>query len=69
MKGKVVLLTGGNSGLGKATALSLAKMGTDLTIVCRDQARGESALEEIKKASGSASTTLRRRMAWRGRWR
>jgi NAD(P)-dependent dehydrogenase (short-subunit alcohol dehydrogenase family) len=58
MKGKVVLLTGGNSGLGKATALSLAKMGTDLTIVCRDQARGESALEEIKKASGSASVTL-----------
>ena len=44
--------------MGKATALSLAKMGAELTIVCRDQARGESALEEIKKESGSASVSL-----------
>src|SRR5258708_3309581 len=58
MKGKVVLLTGGNSGVGEAPALSLPKMGADLTIVCRDQARGESALEEIKKESGSASVSL-----------
>ena len=58
VKGKVVLLTGGNSGLGKATALSLAKMGADLTIVCRDRARGESARMEISRESGSASVSL-----------
>ncbi len=58
MKGKVVLLTGGNSGLGKATALSLAKMGADLTIVCRDQARGESARMEIAQESGASVSLI-----------
>jgi NAD(P)-dependent dehydrogenase (short-subunit alcohol dehydrogenase family) len=58
MKGKVVLLTGGNSGLGRATALSLAKMGAALTIVCRDQARGDSARREIAKESGNSSVSL-----------
>ncbi len=58
MRGKVVLLTGGNSGLGKATAMALAKMGADLTIVCRDQARGEAARGEIAEASGNTSVSL-----------
>jgi len=57
-KGKVVLLTGGNSGLGKATALSIAKMGAELTIVCRDRTRGESARRDISRESGSASVSL-----------
>jgi retinol dehydrogenase-14 len=56
--GKVVLLTGGNSGLGKATAFALAKMGADLTIVCRDKERGETALREIVEASGNSSVSL-----------
>jgi len=58
MKGKVVLLTGGNSGLGKATALSLAKMGAAVTIVCRDQARGDGARREIAEGSGNPSVSL-----------
>ncbi|MBG09461.1 MAG: hypothetical protein CME68_11935 [Halobacteriovoraceae bacterium] len=35
--GKKVLLTGGSSGLGRATALGLAKLGADLTIVSRNE--------------------------------
>ncbi len=58
MEGKVVLLTGGNSGLGKATALSLASMGADLTIVCRDPGRGDRARREIAEKSGNASVSL-----------
>ena len=58
MTGKVVLLTGGNSGLGRATALALAGMGADLTIVCRDKARGEAAKQEIAQASGNNSVSL-----------
>jgi len=58
MRGKVVLLTGGNSGLGKATALALATMGSEVTIVCRDKARGEAAREDISEKSGGAAVSL-----------
>jgi len=58
MEGKVVLLTGGNSGIGKATAVALARMGADLTIVCRETAKGESALREIVEKSGNPHVSL-----------
>jgi NAD(P)-dependent dehydrogenase (short-subunit alcohol dehydrogenase family) len=47
MGGNDILLTGGNSVIGKRAARSLAKMGADLTLVCRDQTRGESAAREM----------------------
>jgi len=43
MQGKVCLITGANSGIGKETALGLAKMGATVILVCRDQSRGEAA--------------------------
>jgi NAD(P)-dependent dehydrogenase (short-subunit alcohol dehydrogenase family) len=52
MEGKTVLVTGGNSGIGKAAALSLAKMGEDLVLVCRSREKGEKARSEIAAASG-----------------
>jgi len=58
MKGKVVLITGASSGIGKETALGLAKMGTSLVLVCRDREKGEAAKEEITKATGNASIEL-----------
>lgn len=58
MNGKVVLITGADSGIGKATALGLARMGASLVLVCRNREKGESAKEEITKASGSSSVEL-----------
>jgi len=58
MKGKIVLITGADSGIGKETARNLAKMGASLVLVCRDRGKGESAKEEIARASNRTSTEL-----------
>ena len=53
MKGRVCLVTGGNSGIGKATALGLAKLDATVVIVSRDKDKGEAALLEIRTRSGN----------------
>jgi len=58
MQGKVVMVTGANAGLGKQTALELAKMGATLVCVSRDKARGEAAVAEIKRESGNEKVEL-----------
>lgn len=58
MKGKICLITGANSGIGKATAIGLAKMGASIIMVCRNQERGERALKYIKSKSNNESIEL-----------
>jgi NAD(P)-dependent dehydrogenase (short-subunit alcohol dehydrogenase family) len=58
LKGKTCLITGANAGLGKATALGLAKLGATVIMVCRSWERGESALKEIVSKSNNASVHL-----------
>src|SRR5947209_6121215 len=58
MHGKVCLVTGSSSGLGKATALGLAQLGATVILGCRDKERGEAALAEIKAASGHEASEL-----------
>ncbi len=58
MKEKTCVVTGGNSGIGKAVAMALARMGQRVVIVSRDAARGEKALAEIRKQSGSDKVEL-----------
>src|SRR6266849_3509074 len=58
MQGKVCMVTGANSGIGKATALGLAQMGATVIMVCRDRGRGEAAQSEIKTQSGNDAVDL-----------
>ena len=58
MQGKTCMVTGANSGIGKATALGLAQMGANVVMVARDCARGETARNEVKVKSGSSSVEL-----------
>ena len=58
MQGKVCLVTGANSGIGKGTALGLAKMGATVVMVARNPEKGQSALEEIKVLSGNNAVEL-----------
>lgn len=58
MEPKNVLITGGNSGIGKATAIGIAKTGAHVIIACRNKERGTQAVEEIKKASGNNNIDL-----------
>src|SRR3989454_3745122 len=53
MTGKVCLITGGNSGIGKATALGLAKLNASVVIVSRDKDKGEATIIEVKSKSGN----------------
>jgi retinol dehydrogenase-14 len=52
MSGRTVLVTGGTGGIGKATALGLARMGAHLAITGRDRGRAEGAAREIGAAGG-----------------
>lgn len=56
--GKISLITGANSGLGKATALGLAKLGYTVVLAARSRERGEVALHEIISASGNPRVEL-----------
>src|SRR3989449_7764579 len=58
MAGRVCVVTGANSGIGKATAMGLAEMGATVILVCRSKEKGEAALSEIRKKSGNSSLDL-----------
>jgi len=58
MQGKICMVTGANSGIGKATALELAQMGATVVMVCRDRARGEEARREITTKSRKNAVDL-----------
>ena len=58
MKHKICLITGANSGIGKATALGLAELGATVVLVCRSPKRGEKSLRWIRKKSGNNNVHL-----------
>jgi retinol dehydrogenase-12 len=53
MKGKTVVITGGNTGIGKEAAVGLAERGAHVIITSRDPARGEAAVAEIRERTGA----------------
>ncbi|KAM4803789.1 retinol dehydrogenase 14 [Urocitellus parryii] len=49
MHGKTVLITGANSGLGRATAAELLRLGARVIMGCRDRARAEEAASQLRR--------------------
>ena len=58
MKDKICMITGATSGIGKETALGLAKRGASVVIIGRDRSRGEAARDEIRVQSGNPNVDL-----------
>jgi len=52
--GQIALVTGASSGIGRITALKLAKRGAHVFIACRSPERAQAALHEMRAASGNA---------------
>jgi len=58
MTGKTCLVTGANQGIGKETALALARMGATVVMTSRDPEKGRAALAAVRDASGSDRVDL-----------
>jgi NAD(P)-dependent dehydrogenase (short-subunit alcohol dehydrogenase family) len=54
LQGKVALVTGGGRGIGRSTAIALARAGCRVVIIARRQAQIEAAAQEIRDAGGDA---------------
>jgi retinol dehydrogenase-13 len=63
IRGKRVLITGCNTGIGKPTAIELARRGARVVITARSRERGAKALEEIRAASGGEVDLLELELA------
>src|SRR4030042_1215783 len=55
---KICLIFGGDSGVGKAAALMLARSGCTVVIACRDQENGRTTRQEIIAKTGNNSVSL-----------
>ena len=58
MNGRMCIVTGANSGLGFATTVHLAALGASVTMVARDPAKGQSAVDDIIDRTGNQNVRL-----------
>ncbi|XP_062408993.1 dehydrogenase/reductase SDR family member 13a.3 [Sardina pilchardus] len=54
LKGKTVIVTGSNTGIGKSTAMDLAKRGARVILACRNKQKAEAAVYDIRRESGNS---------------
>lgn len=58
LRNKIIIITGGNSGIGKAAAIELAKLGATIVLACRSTERGVQALDEVQCAAKSSKVEM-----------
>ncbi|XP_072532838.1 retinol dehydrogenase 14a [Salminus brasiliensis] len=59
MRGKTIIVTGANSGIGKATAVELLRRQARVIMACRSTERAEQAAQEIRQEAGQEQGELR----------
>ena len=60
MKNRICLVTGGTSGVGRATATGLAQLGATVILASSSSQRGNTAVETIKKVTGNENVYYRK---------
>jgi NAD(P)-dependent dehydrogenase (short-subunit alcohol dehydrogenase family) len=58
MKDKLILITGGSAGVGRAAALGLARMGARIVLLSRDRQRAEQTRQELVASTGNEGIEL-----------
>lgn len=58
MNRKICMITGANSGIGKAASVQMLQIGYHVVMACRNEQRGKEAIVEVKKQSGSDAVEL-----------
>jgi NAD(P)-dependent dehydrogenase (short-subunit alcohol dehydrogenase family) len=58
LSGRTIIVTGGNSGIGKEAAVRLASMGARIVVAARNQTKGEAAVAEITQRASSDTVEL-----------
>ncbi|KAM9733505.1 dehydrogenase/reductase SDR family member 13-like isoform 1-T1 [Menidia menidia] len=54
LNGKTAIVTGSNTGIGKSTAMDLAKRGARVILACRNKEKAEAAAYDIRRESGNS---------------
>jgi len=55
---KTIIITGANSGIGKAVSMQLAGMGANIVMMCRNKERGEQALQDVRAVAKGGQVEL-----------
>ena len=58
LKGKRAIVTGGSGGIGRASALELAREGAKVCVTARDERALESVVKDLNKAGGEAMFSI-----------